>query len=225
MASLDKFDEFLLTFHNKNLEDLVNAAVASSGPFGNSTAAAAASHGAASHGAASHCPGNKRPLEPIDLPRQEKLRVEAAGSSPPLFSTAVSSTGAETTVPSPVEVPSANASLETRVKELERKQHNRSRGGRNRLYYEVKLKFGEAAAKPFYVPEELKATEVTAPPPPAFACNSRAETLPPQVPPPPPPPPSRVSASSSSSSDTPKAPSRDPMNIHAPPQWKQYSPQ
>jgi hypothetical protein len=172
-SSSDKFDEFLLAFHNQNFEDLVNAAVASSGPFGSSTAAAVASPGASSHGAASHCRGNKRPLEQVDLPRQEKMRVEAAASSR-IFSTGVSSTGAETTVPSPVEVPSANTSLETRVKELERKVHNSQRGGRNRLYYEVRLKFGEAAAKPFYVTEKLKAAEVNAPPPPAFACNSHS---------------------------------------------------
>ena len=194
MASSDKLDEFLLTFHNKDLEDLVNAAVASRGPAshgpGNSTAAAVALRGPASHGT-----GNKRPLEPSGPLPHVKPRVEAATPSPPLISTAVSSTGAEAQVPSPVEVQSAKAplDLEARVKELERKQHNSLRGGRNRLYYEVKLKFGEAAAKSFYVPEELNAAEVTAPPPPSFACNWWAETLPARVPPPPPPPPSRAS--------------------------------
>jgi hypothetical protein len=185
----DSFDDFLVTYGSGDLQVLMSRQ-------------------------ASLPNRRQRPVSPEQPPRHTRPRLEVEPADE-LQDDA-------TEPPSPIEIPSlpaasvpllsqAQVTAETadhledvtiaaRLAELERKVHNRGRGGRNRLYYEVLAKYGVEKAKAFYVPSPplLKASEVNPPPP--RQMTWWAETLPARVPPPPPPPPVRSSASSASSS-------------------------
>ena len=208
MATGDSFDEFLSTYQDLSFEDLVDWASAK--PAG-----------------VPHLPASSSRL-PDELhppTRQVRPRLDVASTPISFVDLATSSSMDEPPVAvNPTEAPS----IEARIKELERKQHNSTRGGRNRLYYEIRAKYGEAHAKAFFVPLEIKASEVNPPPLPKLGGSWWAETIPKAafVPPPPPPPPAARSSSAASSSvaaPPAKAPWRSrPSSVPEPPKCKAY---
>lgn len=169
----DKFDDFLKTFGNKDLEILVRESATSA-------------------------KGKKRPISPVKSKPAVKARQPAAEVDSPVSpptpeqpATSSSSTPKATSSTS-----TSNLGFEDRLKELERKVHNQGRGGRNRLYYEILTKYGQDAARPFFVPPGAQAPIGLTP----NALNLSAIN--------PPPPPAKVA---------PCPP--PPSNIYAPPPW------
>lgn len=190
MAS-DSFDDFLQAYSNTDLEVLIRTV----------------------HGEQPK-PGVKRPRTPERPPRREEPKPDNE-AAPSTSGEAISQEEAK-----PPELGQQDmdhmmaATFESRLREVERKQHNSTRGGRNKLYYEVKQKYGDAAAKPFFVPPGLKPEDIVPPPTPVLPGKWWAEAPPIRVPPPPPPP----STSSSSTS----APWRSPVDLPPAPQERQY---
>jgi hypothetical protein len=89
--------------------------------------------------------------------------------------------------------------MQARIADVERRLHNSSRGGRNRLYYEIRQMYGEEVARPFFKETPVSTTWwAEAPPlsavnpPPAPPPRVAPRFIPPTPPPPPsskPPPP------------------------------------
>ena len=200
---MDRCDEFLQTFGNADLQVLLNN-LPTDDPL----------------------PGSRRPRSPIPAPRRS--------TRPRLVEVADEWDDNVTEPPSPLEVPARSAvraatteepvtldtasrvldvTLAARVAEVERKIHNQTRGGRNKLYYEIRAKYGPEKAAAFYSPAATPLSPNEVNPPPKAAAGLQF-----QRPPVPPPPPAR---SSSSSKSVPWRSQSQP--IPPPPIVKQYN--
>jgi hypothetical protein len=200
---MDRFDEFLQTFGNADLQVLLN-----------------------NFPADVPRPGSRRPRSPTTLPPRRSTRARLTdvadqlddnATEPPSPFEIPSSTVRAATTESPVTDETASRlhdlTLSARVSECERKIHNASRGGRNKLYYEILAKYGHEKAKAFYIPATTPLTPAAVNPPPKAVSGMHS-----QRPAPPPPPPA---GSASSSNSVPWRSQNQPMP--PPPIVKQYN--
>ena len=190
---MDAFDGFLQSYGNADFTVLLRQTIAEQNQQPSASSNAGRRRPASPPNPPSRPKAKARPSEQVPVNAESEADVEydpwhyspTEAPSPVMANdSAVDPRIAASTVeppraaPKPPAVPPSN--VMERIAELERKVHNSGRGGRNRLYYEIRMNYGEEHTRAFWRPPAPTSNA-------SDASTWWAEQSSPNPPPPPPP--------------------------------------